>query len=124
MFDGGNFLKRVVIYSSEHKAFGKSKDTVSKGCDMKDKGDFFTKKLNEDDLLEILLEHFQEIEFKTSSFSRAILLGTPGKDLRFISIFGDEDDIELRKCNLEEIDRRCDFNGDHSFLEKNPKFIL
>jgi len=83
---------------------------------------FYVKKINEDDILEILLEYLQETEFKDTVSSRGMILGTPGSDLRFISIFGNE--FNLKKYNLEEIDSNQDFNVDHSFLENNPQFHL
>ena len=90
-----------------------------------DKINYVVKKINEDDILEILIEHFPEIDDKDTPLSRGILLGEPGKNLRFIGIYGKEEDVvEFRNLNLEEIDASHDFNGDHSFLEKNPDFWL
>ena len=83
-------------------------------------------KLNEDDILEILLEHYYQN--KNCAFlpdSRGVLFGTPGEDLRFIGVYGkEEEEPQLAKCNLSEIDKTTDFNGYHSFLEGNPRFWL
>ena len=80
------------------------------------------KKLNEDDILEILLEYFQENEFKDFPNSRGLLIGEPGKDLRFICIFGKEDNSIIKNCDLSELDKTFDYNGDHSFLDYHPQF--
>ena len=80
-------------------------------------------KLNEDDILEILLEHYyQNKNCAFLPFSRGILFGTPGEDLRFIGVYGQEEDSSVAGCDLAEIDKTADFNGSHSFLEKNPQF--
>jgi len=90
-----------------------------------DSKDYVVKKLNEDDILEILLEHFPEINDKNTPLSRGILLGEPRKNLRFVGIYGREEDfVEFRSLNLKEIDAAHDFTGDHSFLEKNPQFLI
>lgn len=92
---------------------------------MEDKLEFYIKKLNEDDILEILTEYLLEKEFMNCESSRSILLGAPGKDLRFICILGKEDvSSEIVKCDIMEIDKKYNYNGDHSILEKNPKFQL
>ena len=88
-----------------------------------DSRNYVVKKLNEADILEILLEHFPEINEENTSFSRGILFGEPGNNLRFIGVYGDYD-AQLQELDLEEIDANHDFNGDHSFLEKNPQFWL
>ena len=80
------------------------------------------KKLDEDDILEILLENFQDS--KKTAFGRGVLLGTIGKDLRFVGVFGKVNDEKIRKCNLEEFDRQNDFNGDHKFLKEHPEFEI
>ena len=79
-------------------------------------------KLNEDDILEILLEHYQETVFENSDIARGILLGSPGEDLRFIGIFGEEGDSKILQCDLQGLDEEVEFNGDHSFLVSNPEF--
>jgi hypothetical protein len=82
------------------------------------------KKINEDDILEILLEHFQEINAKDLSSSQCVLLGQPGVNLRFLAVYGNGDSNGRLNFDLEEIDKNYDFNGDHSFLEKNPSFVI
>jgi hypothetical protein len=91
---------------------------------MDDKKNMVIKKLNEDDILEVLLEYYQEKECASFPHSRGMLLGIPGEDLRFIGIYGQEDDSSVAECDLSEVDKTTDFNGDHSFLEKNPRFHL
>jgi len=90
----------------------------------KQKGKVIIKKLNQDDILEIILEHFQDIELKNAVVASGDILGTPGKDLRFIGAFGDETCEEIYSYDLEQIDNEYEFNGDHAFLEKNPHFYL
>lgn len=81
------------------------------------------KKLDEDDILEILLEHFQESEYSNCKLARGCILGTPGKDLRFIGAFSNDFD-EINTIDFEEIDEQLGFNGDHSFLKSHPEFNL
>ncbi|MED4402204.1 hypothetical protein [Metabacillus fastidiosus] len=74
-------------------------------------------KYNEDDILEILSEYLaEETRFDTYQ-STAILLGTPGKDLRLIAVVGSEDDDDITKLNLEDIDNEVNYNGTHSDLD-------
>ena len=82
------------------------------------------KKLNEDDILEIVMEHFLNDEFKDLSCTRCGVLGEPGKDLRFIGVFADEKSMEIFNYDLAKIDAEIDFNGDHSFLKKHPEFQI
>lgn len=73
-------------------------------------------KFNQDDILEILLEHLgEETKFGTYQ-SSGMLLGTPGKDLRLIAVIGDLDDMGINHLNLEEIEKEMDYNGTHSDL--------
>lgn len=90
------------------------------------KKEIVIKKLNEDDILEILLEHFQEneLEDKHIVLTSGIIFGSPGKDLRFIGVFGDEKSEEIFKYDLAKIDKETEFNGDHAFLEKHPECYL
>jgi hypothetical protein len=83
------------------------------------------KKLNEDDILEIVLEHYQEQkEFKGMVKTKGQLFGTPGKDLRFIGVYGDDTADEIFNYDLEEIDKKQDYNGDHSFFDRHPDFLI
>ncbi len=83
------------------------------------------KKLNEDDILEILLAHYQDQkQYKDFKNTRGLLLGEPGKDLRFIGVFVNEAANEIFHYDLEAIDREQDFNKDHSFFEKYPETYL
>lgn len=45
-----------------------------------------------------------------------MLLGTPGKDLRLIAVIGDEDD-DITKIHLKDIDTEVEYNGTQSELE-------
>jgi hypothetical protein len=91
------------------------------GKTMKPTKDYKIKKLNEDDILEILIEYFQDGELKNMPSAKCMLLGNPGKDLRFVGIFTKtKNAIKTSNYDLEEIDKKVDFNGDHSFLENNP----
>ncbi|MEY9975195.1 hypothetical protein [Lysinibacillus sp. RC79] len=74
-------------------------------------------KYNEDDILEILSEYLgDETGFDTYQ-STAMLLGTPGKDLRLVAVIGNGDDDDITKLNLEDIDNEIDYNGTHSDLD-------
>ncbi|MGM0885261.1 MAG: hypothetical protein ACQEXQ_29990 [Bacillota bacterium] len=72
-----------------------------------------TFKFNEDDILEILTEYLAEESGFGTFQSRAILLGTPGKDLRLISVIGDLEDDDISKLDLEDIDNKIEYNGSH-----------
>jgi len=84
-----------------------------KGC-----ADSMTKqvvfKYNEDDLLEILTEHLAKENDFGEFCARAVIVGTPGKDLRMIAIIGDSEDDSIRSENLEELDEKMEYNGSHS----------
>ena len=81
------------------------------------------KKLDQDDILEILLEHFQDSHHEYT-FARGELIGGADKDLRFIGVFGKEADQELYTYDLKQIDTVTEFNGDHMFLKINPEFQM
>jgi len=80
-------------------------------------------KLDADDILEILLEYYQE-QFENTTLAKWIILGTPENDLRFIGAFGKENDPNFNSVDLEEIDKIMDYNGDHSSLKNNPDFFI
>lgn len=90
------------------------------GCKMKKK--YCLMKLDEDDILEILVEHFQGKENFGCSQARACLIGESGKDLRFIGVFSNDE--EKIQCDFEKIDKEMDYNGDHSVLNKNSGFWI
>lgn len=70
-------------------------------------------KYNEDDILEILSEYLaEENDFNTFQ-SRELLLGTPDKDLRLIAVVSDLEDDDIAKLDLEDIDKKMDYNGSH-----------
>jgi len=68
-------------------------------------------KLNEDDILEILIEHFQTNNKVENA--KGILFGESGKDLRFVGVFGSINDIDIGRIDLGEVDKDMEFNGDH-----------
>lgn len=87
-------------------------------------------KFNEDDILEILTEYLAESSGFGTFNARAILLGTPNKDLRLVAVINESEDESISQLDLEECDRNMDFNGSHKsenyidkekFLKINPK---
>ena len=74
------------------------------------------KKLNEDDILEILIEHFQSGELADYVSAQGCLLGEVGKNLRFVGFFS-KDEHEILKHDLEELDKKTDYNGDHAAVQ-------
>jgi hypothetical protein len=68
-------------------------------------------KLSEDDVLEIILEHYQE-KMSSESFATASFLGNPGQNLRLVGVISDLDGVGY-KFDFEEIDKSIDFTGDH-----------
>ena len=71
--------------------------------------DYLYKKLDEDDILEIIIEYFQVNEF--TGYAHGCIFGEPGKDLRFVGAFS-HDQVEHLKCDLEQLDKEMDYNGD------------
>ena len=86
--------------------------------------DYILKKLNEEDMLEILTEHYMASSFKGEA--RGLILGAAGIDLRFIGIWAREPAEEpddstlsrdialhhaLNEIDLEKLDREVEFNG-------------
>lgn len=80
-------------------------------------------KLDMDDILEILIEHFQD-QFEDVDAATGVILGTPENELRFIGAFGKYEETELGNIDLEMVDKSMDYNGDHAFLKDNPLFYL
>lgn len=81
------------------------------------------KKLDEDDILEILIEHFQNGEFSDFISARGCILGKPGDDLRFVGVFS-KSDKQVLDHDLEELDKEINYNGDHAFLKTHPEYNL
>lgn len=81
------------------------------------------KKLDMDDILEILIEYFQDSNEGCQNAS-GIILGTPNEDLRFIGVFGRLTNSDIEKYDLEEIDKTMDYNGDHAFIKAHPECQL
>ncbi len=80
-------------------------------------------KLDMDDILEILVEHFQD---QSAEFMNAkgIILGTPENELRFVGAFASECDEQFANLDLEKLDEFLSYNGDHAFLKSHPEFCL
>ncbi|MWC28800.1 hypothetical protein [Paenibacillus sp. MMS18-CY102] len=71
-------------------------------------------KYNQDDILEILTEFLAKKMGLGTFYSKALLLGTPGKDLRLLAVLGElDDDEKIESVNLDELDKNMDFNGTH-----------
>lgn len=71
-------------------------------------------KYNENDILEIITEYLAEKSGYKTFNSKAIFLGSPGKDLRLITIVGSLEDREIDKINIDSLDEKMDFNGTHN----------
>ena len=80
-------------------------------------------KLDADDIMEILLEYYQE-KLEGSELAKGIFLGSADNELRFVAAFGGNEDSEIHEVDLEKIDSQMDYNGEHAFLRKNPGFYL
>lgn len=74
-----------------------------------------TLKLNEDDILEIVIEYYMSI-YPEYVFSNASIIGEPSNDLRCICLLNEEE-FNVTDEMMLDIDKENDFNGDHSFLE-------
>lgn len=70
-------------------------------------------KLDEDDICQIVVEHYQEV-LKNSTYARSIVLGTPGDDLRLVAVYGERYDERVRDIDLTKIDKLLDYTGYHS----------
>ncbi len=79
-------------------------------------------KYNQDDILEILTEHLAEKGGFNTFQSRAILLGSPDKNLRLITVVGELDDDDINDIDLDELDKSMDYNGTHSNLDERFYF--
>lgn len=77
---------------------------------MKEK--YFIKKLDQDDIMEIVTEYFLEKEYSGCVSTKACLLGVPGQDLRLIAVFSKGD--KRIQCDFEDIDKTVDYNGSHA----------
>jgi len=80
-------------------------------------------KLDEDDILEILIEHFQD-QYSEFDCARGIIFGNPANDLRFVVVLGEDCDEIIREIDLKEVDKAIEYNGFHSFIKNNPKTHL
>ncbi len=75
-------------------------------------------KYNQDDILEILTDYLAEESGFDTFQSKAILLGSPDRDLRLITVIGELDDDSIADIDLEDIDNSMDYNGSHSDLDE------
>lgn len=80
-------------------------------------------KLNEDDLLEIIIDYCYD-QCPELSSAHAVFLGESGKDLRCIAVLDDDEFLKVTDEQIKDIDENKEFNGDHSFLENHPEFYL
>jgi hypothetical protein len=80
------------------------------------------KKLNEDDILEILIEHFQVGELANCCQAKACLLGEPGNNMRFVAVFSNE--MNKIEIDLNKVDSEINYNGTHECLKTHPEFHL
>ena len=73
-------------------------------------------KLDEADILEILIEFLQEKHNLPNA--QIVLLGERNTDLRCVcALCKDNHSMNL---DLNEVDKQIDFTGDHKWLEQNP----
>ena len=86
-------------------------------------GNYCYKKLDEDDILEILIEYFQNGELSDYPSARGCIFGKPGNNLRFVGAFSKSEEQVFAK-ELEIIDKEIGYNGDHSFLKNHPELNL
>lgn len=79
------------------------------------------RKINEDDMLEILTERYMDSGF--TGTARGLILGAPGVDLRFIGVWGQGlfDEV-LDNMDLNKLEKDVDFDSSDVFLEKDPRF--
>ncbi len=87
------------------------------------KKEFIYKKLDEDDIIEIIIEHFQRVECPDFIRAKACLYGEPGHDLRLIAVFSN-DEQEKIEHDFKKLDEEMSYNGDHSFLKKHPEYYI
>lgn len=80
-------------------------------------------KLDMDDILEILIEHYYD-QLDNINEAKGIILGTPDTELRFVGAFCNNEETTISNIDLEKIDEEIKYNGDHSFLKKNTQFYL
>lgn len=80
-------------------------------------------KIDKEDILEILIEHFYD-QFKDTDTANGIILGTPDGELRFIGAYSKVEDAQVCNIDLELVDKKMDYNGEHAFLKNNPQFYL
>ena len=84
------------------------------------KKEYIYEKLDEADILEILIEFLQEKHDLPNA--QILLLGERNKDLRCVcALCEDEHPMNL---DLNEVDKQIDFTGDHKWLEQNPECWL
>ena len=69
------------------------------------------KKLNQDDILRIILNYFKDNDF-SESWACGELLGQVNDNLRFIGIFRNDVENAPFEYDVNKIDREMNFNGD------------
>ena len=80
-------------------------------------------KIDMEDILDILIEHFYS-QFEDTDVANGIILGTPDKELRFVGAFSKYEDTQVSDIDLKKLDESMDYNGEHAFLKNNPQFYL
>ena len=78
-------------------------------------------KLNEEDILEIVMEYLQK-KHDSLPFAKIVILGEIGKDLRCVCALSKK--IPSSDLDLIEVDKKIEFTGDHEFLNQHPEFLL
>ena len=80
-------------------------------------------KLDIDDIIEIVIEHYYN-KLDNVNEAKGIILGTPDNELRFVGAFCNNEEATVSNIDLENIDETMEYNGEHSFLKKNPQFYI
>lgn len=64
--------------------------------------------------MEIITEYMAEKHGFGAFYARAMVFGTPGKDLRVVAVVGESEDISVKDVDLNKVDEELDYNGDHA----------
>lgn len=73
-------------------------------------------KYDQDDILEIITEYMAEKHGLGEFYARAMLFGTPDKDLRVVAVVGDSEDNSVKDVDLNKVDEELDYNGGHAHV--------
>ncbi len=73
-------------------------------------------KLNRDDILSIVKDYLaNEVTFKDGHTSTLNFMGN-NEGIRIVAVFGDIDSTNIEQIDLEEIDKKIEFNGPWSTI--------